>query len=75
MFNIGKWLVILGVGIVVVGGLICLGIKLGIPIGKLPGDIKVQREKFTLYAPIVTSIVVSIILTIFINLFIWLFRK
>lgn len=75
MLNIGKGLVLLGLGIVVVGGLIWLGMKLGIPIGKLPGDIKIQREKFVLYAPIVTSIVVSIVLTIFINLLFWLFRK
>lgn len=75
MNNLGKWLVILGIGIAVIGGLIWLGTKIGIPFGKLPGDIKIQREKFTLYAPIITSIMVSIVLTILLNLIFWIFHK
>ena len=38
-------------------------------LGRLPGDIVVQRERVTFYFPIVTSIVVSIVLTILLNLF------
>jgi hypothetical protein len=36
--------------------------------GQLPGDITIQRQNFTLYAPIGTMIVVSIILTLVLNL-------
>ncbi len=73
--SIGKWLLILGVCIAVVG-LILWGMeKLGISLGKLPGDIQVHKEKVSIYAPIMTSLIVSVILTVLINLFLWLFRR
>ncbi|MDX1810485.1 MAG: DUF2905 domain-containing protein [Gammaproteobacteria bacterium] len=40
-------------------------------LGRLPGDIVVQKENFSFYFPIVTSIVISLVLT----LLFWLFRK
>jgi hypothetical protein len=36
----------------------------GVPIGRLPGDIAIKRGNFTFYFPIVTSIVLSILLTL-----------
>jgi Protein of unknown function (DUF2905) len=38
-------------------------------LGRLPGDITVEREGFTFYFPLATSIVVSIVLTLLLNLF------
>jgi uncharacterized membrane protein YkgB len=65
---LGKLLILLGVFIVLVGLLLVIGDK--IPwIGKLPGDIIIKREKFTLYFPITTSIIISIILTLLFTLF------
>jgi ribose/xylose/arabinose/galactoside ABC-type transport system permease subunit len=40
-------------------------------LGRLPGDISVEREGWSFHFPIVTSIVISLVLT----LLIWLFRK
>ncbi len=60
---LGKLLILLGVFIIIAGVLLLMGGK--IPwIGKLPGDLIVRREKFTLYFPITTSIVISIVLTL-----------
>jgi heme/copper-type cytochrome/quinol oxidase subunit 2 len=73
--NFGKWFIYVGLGLVVIGVLIWLGSKMGIPFGKLPGDIHVQKEKFSFYFPIATSIIVSIVLTILINLIFWFLRK
>ena len=42
-----------------------------LPCGRLPGDISVERENFSVFLPITTSIVVSIV----ISLLVWLFRK
>ena len=42
---------------------------LGVPIGRLPGDIVVRREGFTFYLPITTCIVVSVLLTVLGQLF------
>ncbi len=66
--SIAKMLVFAGMILVLIGGLLLLAGK--IPgIGKLPGDIFVQRGNFTFYFPVVTSIVLSILLTILLNLF------
>ena len=61
----GKLLVLLGLGIAAVG----LLMMLGVPFGRLPGDIVVRRGNFSFYFPLVTSIVLSILLTLFFSLF------
>jgi hypothetical protein len=60
-------LIIAGVVLAVVGVLLVIGNKLGL--GRLPGDIVVERKNFTFSFPIVTSIVISIVLTVLANLF------
>ena len=62
-------LIILGLVIVAVGVLWPLISRLG-P-GRLPGDIFVQREGFTFYAPITTGILVSVVL----SLIVWLVSR
>lgn len=69
--QIAKWLIFIGIGIVVLGVIVWIIYKTGIPIGKLPGDV----HKFGIYFPIVTSIALSVILTLVINLIFWLYRK
>lgn len=39
-------------------------IKLGVPLGRLPGDIVIQRGSGTLYFPIVTCLVISLVLSL-----------
>jgi len=65
MAYMGKFLIILGMIIAVMGGLLLIKKHSGIPIlGKLPGDIIVKRENFTFYFPLATSIILSIILSL-----------
>ena len=60
---IGKFLILLGLVIAAMGGLLLFFEK--IPwIGRLPGDIMIQRRNFTFYFPLVTSILLSVILTL-----------
>jgi hypothetical protein len=54
--------VLIGVGIVLV--VTGIAVQLGLPIGRLPGDIIIRRGNGTFYFPIVTCIVVSIVLSI-----------
>jgi hypothetical protein len=71
--HIGKFLVITGILIAAVGGLLLLFRNTGVPfLGKLPGDIVIQRKNFTFYFPVATSILLSIILTL---IFYFLGRK
>ena len=64
--QLGRTLVIVGVVLVVAGLLWMAGEKLGL--GRLPGDLVVEKKNFKLYFPIVSSIVVSVVLTLVFNL-------
>jgi hypothetical protein len=55
----GPLLVGVGLLVTLVGALIWLGL----PIGRLPGDLIIRREDTTIYVPITTSILVSLVLT------------
>jgi hypothetical protein len=57
---VGQTLVVIGLIVAAIGALIWLGV----PLGRLPGDIIIRRENFTFYLPITTSILVSVVLTL-----------
>jgi hypothetical protein len=62
---IGKFLIVFGIIIALVGILLVVFRNTGIPfLGKLPGDIVIQKKNFTLYFPVATSVLLSIILTL-----------
>jgi uncharacterized protein HemY len=56
-----KLLILLGIILIAVGVAWLIGERLGL--GRLPGDILIERGNFKLYIPIMTSIVVSVVLT------------
>ena len=64
-----RWLVILGVVLVVLGLLWPWLTRLGL--GRLPGDIVVERDQFRLYIPITTSLLISVAL----SLILWLLNR
>jgi hypothetical protein len=64
-----RWLIIFGVILIVAGLLWPLVQKLGL--GRLPGDIVVERENFRFYFPIATSLIISVALT----LILWLINR
>ncbi|MEW6584819.1 MAG: DUF2905 domain-containing protein [Nitrospirota bacterium] len=67
---IGKMLVIIGVITVALGGLLMLSGKISW-LGRLPGDIVIQKKNFTFYFPLATSIIISVIL----SLVLWLIGR
>ena len=68
MSDIGKMLVFLGILLVALGLILSLVGKLPW-LGNLPGDITIQRGRFTFYFPIATSILISVILSLVLYLF------
>ena len=71
MADFGRTLMLLGIVLVVVGGGLWLAGAAGarIPfLGRLPGDIHVQRDNWSFYIPLTTSILVSVILTLILAL-------
>jgi hypothetical protein len=71
MSEIGKTLILLGIVIVVTGLFLLYHDRFPLLkfLGKLPGDIKIERENFTFYFPLATSILVSVLLTLLFGLF------
>jgi predicted MFS family arabinose efflux permease len=61
----GRTLVVVGLGIAAIG----VSLMLGVPLGRLPGDIVVRRGNFSFYFPLATSIVLSLLLTLVMSLF------
>jgi hypothetical protein len=58
--GLGRVLIVLGLAIAVVGVLLAVGS----PLGRLPGDIALRGDRWSVYIPIGTSIVISIALTL-----------
>jgi len=60
----GKWIIIIGVFIIIAGVLVYFFHDKLHWIGRLPGDIRVEKENFRFYFPITTMIIFSLLLTI-----------
>ena len=67
MLNAARLFIILGLLMLVIGGLIYLASRLGIPLGHLPGDIHIQTQNLTCFIPLASMIIISVILTILLN--------
>lgn len=66
--SLGKLLMFLGLVLLITGALFHFGGKF-LSLGRLPGDIHIERSNFSFHFPIVTSIILSIVLTVILNLF------
>lgn len=74
--EIGKWLVLAGLGLALAGGLLWLSGRFpNLGLGKLPGDIAIKRENFTFYFPLGTGLLLSAVLTLIIWLIRWFTRR
>ena len=68
--DIGKIIIFIGLLLVVIGFVWMVGNKLPF-IGKLPGDIAIERKNYSFYFPVTTCIIISIIL----SFILWFFYK
>lgn len=75
MESIARYLMLGGIILFFIGGGLYLAAKFGLPLGRLPGDIRIEGENGSFYFPVTTSILVSVILTIVLNVIVRLFRK
>jgi hypothetical protein len=73
--TIGKWIVVVGLGVAALGALVWLAGRLGLPLGRLPGDIRLGQGPVTAYFPCATSIIISLVLTVLLNLAARLFNR
>jgi len=68
MPDVGKLLIIVGGFIVIVGLFLALGLRIPY-LGKLPGDISVDRGNVHFYFPVVTCLLLSLVLTLLLSAF------
>jgi hypothetical protein len=64
MAELGRILLLLGVALVVIGGIVILLGRTGLPLGRLPGDFLYRGKNTTFYFPLASSILISIVLSI-----------
>jgi len=64
MQDLGKMLLGLGVLLAVIGGAILVASRMGLPLGRLPGDITYKGKNVTFYFPLGTSILISVVLSV-----------
>ena len=67
----GRLLIYAGIALLVAGVLVLLAERGGIPLGRLPGDIRIEGKRGSFYFPVVTCIVISVVL----SLISWLFGR
>jgi hypothetical protein len=64
MIEAGKILVALGLVLVVAGAVLLLSARAGLPLGRLPGDLRWQGRSFSVYFPLASSALLSIVLSL-----------
>lgn len=75
MNELGKVLLLIGFFLVVLGLLLTFFEKLPFGLGRLPGDIVIRREGFTLYFPLATSLILSLLLSALLTLLLSLLKR
>ncbi len=68
METIARYLMLGGIVLFLIGGGVYLAAKFGIPLGRLPGDIRIEGENGGFYFPVTSSILITVILTIILNI-------
>ena len=71
----GRIVFIVGMVMVVAGGLLWLLGKSGLPLGRLPGDLRFEGQNLSCYAPVATMILLSILLTVVLNIVIRMLNR
>ena len=72
--RMGKTIIVVGLVIVVIGLIIYFSDRIPL-VGRLPGDIVIKRESFSLYFPLGTCILLSIVISIVISIVLYLIRR
>jgi hypothetical protein len=75
METIARYLMLAGIALFLIGGGIYLATKFGVPLGRLPGDIRIEGGNGSFYFPVTSSVLVSVGLTILLNIIVRLLKK
>ena len=70
--ELGRWLIVLGLVLVLLGAVLYFFPRLFAWFGHLPGDIRIERDGVYIFVPVTSMLVVSVLLTLFLNLLAYL---
>lgn len=70
----GKTFLLAGAVLVIIGLILTIAGRFHFPLGKLPGDIIIRRQDFTVFIPLVSMLLISVILTVVLNVIFRFFR-
>jgi len=73
--SLARWMILLGLGIAVAGAIVWLVGRAGLPLGRLPGDLRFAWGNATCFVPLATSILLSLVLTLLLNLLLRVLHK
>ena len=73
--SLGRWMVLLGLGVAGLGVLLWLLQRSGLPLGRLPGDLRFTSGNTTCIVPLASSILISLLLTLLLNLIVRWFSR
>jgi len=73
--SIARYLMLGGLLLFLIGGGVYLAARFGLPLGRLPGDIRIEGQNFCFYFPLATSLLLSLVLTVVLNLIARLLKK
>ncbi len=73
--DLARFLFLAAAVLALIGGLLLLTAKLGIPWGRLPGDVRIERENFSCVFALGTSLLLSVVLTLLLNLIVRLLNR
>ena len=63
-----RWIFIFGFLLMLIGGIMWIAGRTGLPLGKLPGDVRIEFGSLSCFLPLASSIILSIFLTVVLNL-------
>jgi hypothetical protein len=73
--SIARWLILIGIALTGLGGLLWIFSRLGLPLGRLPGDFHFETGDFSCFIPLASSILISVLLTLILNVIARLLNK
>jgi hypothetical protein len=66
--TVARWVILTGFVIIIIGIGLWLAGRFELPLGRLPGDIHIERNGFSCFIPLATSIILSLLLTLALNI-------
>lgn len=75
--TLGRWILVAGAALIILGGVLLLLSRVPFlkNLGNLPGDIRIEGENFSCFAPIVSMIIISILLSLALNIILRLLNR